>query len=996
MSRTTVIEERFADATLNLALDTIGKGKQALVFCNTKRGAESQAEKIAQKIKEPKNADLLNVLADRALKAVSSPTKQCKRLAMCLKGGIAFHHAGLHSQQRELVETAFRDGTLSVICATPTLAMGMDLPAFRSIIRDLKRYSQGTSWGMSDIPVLEYEQMCVSGDTAIRTSVGDIPIREIVESKDEFSILTYDTMTAQYSYQPLVAKYRTSAKNILTIRLQRGYALGVTSEHPLYVRRAGMSMWRAAGTLNIGDELLLTTTCAVDANETVISLLLPEQGVYLPNGSLALQQCKQERGWSNRQIGELINTEKKNIYHYKHGKKALPLRKGVQLHESLETPSAVPPYFSTIKSRYGSVINVEYLFHEDFFWLVGILATDGTLTTTTDRRTKSRYVKVRVANTNKDIITKAKGILEKLTEGTTYCCRREDGLWQLEKGCTLLADILRSNFGIPHGAKSHTVRAPPWLLRAPLAFVGAYLAGVFDGDGSYLPGRRVHFATGSVKFASDIQALLLRLGVGSTVLKEKAGQTVVIKGKRVTFKEGVYAVKITKKSSLMKLAKFVTPVKCKIAESYSRYNNIHTFHDNGKEEEFLKITTIVSRSCTEPVYNLGVAVNNNYFANGILAHNCGRAGRPGKETAGEAVCIAATKDEEERIIDHYVRGDPEDIYSKLAVEPVLRTYVLSLIASGYVQSMESLERFFGDTFYAFQYGDMSKIQSQLGRMVQMLAEWGFLDAPAVAKGDFVVASDVVNGTLRATKIGERVAQLYLDPLTAHELLTALERAAENKLRPTPFALLHLVANTLELRPLFNVRQGEIDMLDKTLVAIEKELFVPGPSIYSAEYEEFLQTVKTAVVLRDWIEEVGEDTLLEGYNVAPGDLHAKRDRADWILHSLSELVKLRGMPALVNELEKLRVRLEHGAKEELLALLRLKGVGRVRGRALYKNGIRTLDDLRSAEVSALRALVGNALAIDLKDQVGIKVAPEDVQVKANKRKGQIALGDYDGK
>ena len=59
-------------------------------------------------------------------------------------------------------------------------------------------------------------------------------------------------------------------------------------------------------------------------------------------------------------------------------------------------------------------------------------------------------------------------------------------------------------------------------------------------------------------------------------------------------------------------------------------------------------------------------------------------------------------------------------------------------------------------------------------------------------------------------------------------------------------------------------------------------------------------------------------------------------------------------------------------------------------------IRTLDDLRSAEVSALRALVGNALAIDLKDQVGIKVAPEDVQVKANKRKGQIALGDYDGK
>ena len=37
--------------------------------------------------------------------------------------------------------------------------MGLDMPAYRSIIRDTKRFTAGTSWGMADIPVLEYEQM---------------------------------------------------------------------------------------------------------------------------------------------------------------------------------------------------------------------------------------------------------------------------------------------------------------------------------------------------------------------------------------------------------------------------------------------------------------------------------------------------------------------------------------------------------------------------------------------------------------------------------------------------------------------------------------------------------------------------------------------------------------------------------------------------------------------------------------------------------------------
>jgi len=142
------------NAALDLAVDTIKIGKQALVFVNTKRSAEKTAEDISKKIKSEDKK--LIELSGKVLKALSSHTKQCQRLSSCVKKGIAFHHAGLVAKQRELIEENFRNGSIKIICATPTLAYGLDLPAFRSIIKDLRRYG---SRGLSYIPVLEYLQM---------------------------------------------------------------------------------------------------------------------------------------------------------------------------------------------------------------------------------------------------------------------------------------------------------------------------------------------------------------------------------------------------------------------------------------------------------------------------------------------------------------------------------------------------------------------------------------------------------------------------------------------------------------------------------------------------------------------------------------------------------------------------------------------------------------------------------------------------------------------
>ncbi|MBW2965798.1 hypothetical protein KY342_01700, partial [Candidatus Woesearchaeota archaeon] len=143
-----------SDPTINLVLDTIKIKKQALIFTNTKRSAEKTAEEISSKIKE--SSKELEELSEQILKALSRPTKQCERLSNCIKKGIAFHHAGLTHKQKELIEDNFRKGIIKIIACTPTLAFGLDLPAFRAIMKDLRRYSHhGLTW----IPTLEYLQM---------------------------------------------------------------------------------------------------------------------------------------------------------------------------------------------------------------------------------------------------------------------------------------------------------------------------------------------------------------------------------------------------------------------------------------------------------------------------------------------------------------------------------------------------------------------------------------------------------------------------------------------------------------------------------------------------------------------------------------------------------------------------------------------------------------------------------------------------------------------
>jgi helicase len=166
--------------------------------------------------------------------------------------------------------------------------------------------------------------------------------------------------------------------------------------------------------------------------------------------------------------------------------------------------------------------------------------------------------------------------------------------------------------------------------------------------------------------------------------------------------------------------------------------------------------------------------------------------------------------------------------------------------------------------------------------------------------------------------------------------------------------------------------------------LEKE-----PSMHEPEYEDFINSIKTAMMLQEWINEKDEQYLLDQFNIRPGELRNKLNIADWLLYCSEEISRILHYQYLRKELVKLRLRLKHGIKEELLPLVRIEGIGRVRARKLFTNKIKDLKDLKNTNITTLSQILGGKVALSVKKQIG----QETKEIPKGKRKGQLSLEKY---
>jgi helicase len=320
----------------------------------------------------------------------------------------------------------------------------------------------------------------------------------------------------------------------------------------------------------------------------------------------------------------------------------------------------------------------------------------------------------------------------------------------------------------------------------------------------------------------------------------------------------------------------------------------------------------------------------------------GRAGRPGMDPRGEAILVVRNKSEKSSVFERYIFGRPEDIESKLGAETHLRFHTLSLISEEFARTMDELIEFFSDTFFFYQ-NQVSPV-FEIERVVGQLEKWGFIENES--------------GVLLPTSTGSLVSKLYIDPLSGFIFIDCLKRFDDL----SEIATLHLICRTPDMEKLYLKKSD--DWVEDEAFSVRDELTY-YPSGYSIDYDWFLREFKTALCIQEWINEEDEDTICEKFGISPGDLRRIIESAEWLSYSLRRIAE--NMNYHSNTLKNLDFRIKYGIKGELIDLVGIKGVGRVRARKLYNAGIKSYDDILSNE-EKISTILGKKIAENIINEV----------------------------
>ena len=322
---------------------------------------------------------------------------------------------------------------------------------------------------------------------------------------------------------------------------------------------------------------------------------------------------------------------------------------------------------------------------------------------------------------------------------------------------------------------------------------------------------------------------------------------------------------------------------------------------------------------------------------------CGRAGRPQYDDYGESIIVVGNADADS-LVDCYINGEPEPIASKIIEDKSLRTHILSVIVTHPGIKKDEILEFFMQTLGGLQTRKAT-LKFAIGVSLRFLSGNNLI----LKKGE----------RYAATNFGKKTSMLYIDPLTATVFRDSISGVSSKKRHTLGF--LHLITSCEEFFPKFELRERDYEPASAMIENSNKELITR-----ISEY----QCSRSLLALQSWITEASELSIADTLGIESGDMHRMTENANWLSYCLREIAKHTDRADLLEEFDDLQKRIDYGVKEELVGLVKVKGIGRVRARALFKHRIRSIDELRKIPASRLAKIdkIGASIADNIKAEL----------------------------